>query len=157
MYRYFGDRTALIREALRARFAARREVVNAQPESLSEALVHWTWQTARDPIFVRLILREALADRAEDEPVHADERRRYYARQIEGLRAQQAAGAIRSDIDAEMLFLALLAIIMLPSALPQIARLAVGLDPGTDQFTTRWNELLAHLADALAPTPPRHS
>lgn len=150
VYRYFGDRETLIREALRARFAVRERLLAAQPPSLAEGLVHWTWQTADDPTFARLILREALSDDGAP-PVLADERSDYYARQVDGLRQMQAAGEIREDLDAEMLFLALLAVIMLPSSLPQIVRLAVGLEPGSEEFRDRWSRLLANLADNLAP------
>ena len=97
-----------------------------------------------------MIIREALAD-DQAEPVHATDRRAYYARQIEGIRRMQAAGEIRGEIDPEMLFLALLAVIMLPSAMPQIVRLAVDMDPATPAFRDRWNRVLEHLADALGP------
>lgn len=149
VYRYFGDRETLVREALRAQFAARSAVLDVLPETLGDALSHWTRRTLDDPVFVRLILREALADTGE-EPVDADYRTDYYTRQISMLRDWQADGAIAPELDVEMLFLALLAVITLPAMLPQVVRLATGLAPGSDAFDTRWNGFLDELAASIA-------
>ena len=98
---------------------------------------------------MRLILREALADTGE-EPVDAEYRAEYYARQISMLRDWQADGVISPALDVEMLFLALLAVITLPAMLPQVVRLATGLAPGSEAFDARWDAFLDGLAASIA-------
>ena len=71
------------------------------------------------------------------------------------LRDWQADGEIAPDLDVEMLFLALLAVIMLPAMLPQVVRLATGLAPGSDAFDTRWNGFLDELAASIAVSKAR--
>lgn len=151
VYRYFGDRDTLVREALRDRLARRTSVLDALPETAADALAHWTTQTLSDPIFVRLILREALAYSG-GEPVESEYRAAYYARQIDMVREQQARGALRAELDPEMLFLALLAVIAIPALLPQVVKLATGLDPASAVFEARWRGFLDGLATSLAPS-----
>lgn len=66
------------------------------------------------------------------------------------LRDWQEDGAIAPELDVEMLFLALLAVITLPAMLPQVVRLATGLAPGSDGFDVRWNGFLDDLAASIA-------
>ena len=62
IYRYFGDRVALLQAARRRRFAQRETLLDRLPASLGAMLRWWTRQQQADPHFMRLILREALQD-----------------------------------------------------------------------------------------------
>lgn len=149
VYRWFGDRETLFREALKRRFSARRNMLDRLPENLADVLKWWSKETLADPLIMRLVLREALEFRG-GEPVEAEDRRAYYARQIQMVRAFQASGAIDPAFGPSMLFIALLAVVTLPSSLPQIVQLATGLDPLGEEFSRRWNECLSLLARRLA-------
>lgn len=148
IYRYFHDRETLFVEAFRHQLAKRLSVLGSLPEGLGPILHHWTEQTLQDRTFMHLILRESM-EYAGDEPVEIDARQRYYETQISMLRQMQEKGIIDQEFDLEMLFMALLALISLPSTLPQIVYLATGLQPQSPEFIERWNGLLTMLAEKL--------
>lgn len=152
VYRYFKDRTGLFDAALERRFSGRRGLLSELPEDLGEILVFWAEQSRKDPVFMKMILREALEFRGKT-PAHASFRRGYYRMQIELVRRLQAEGKIPRELDAEMLFVALLAVVTLATALPQIVTLATGLAPGGRRFRSRWHAFLRSLADVLAAQP----
>lgn len=146
VYRYFGDKEGLFREALRHQFREREKLLAQLPTTLPELLVVWSQKQRRDANFLRLIVREALEDQG-DEPVEADARRGYYTRQVEGVRTLQKAGALDARLDPEMLFFALLAVSVAPVILPQIARLVA---PGTERaLKQRWERFLGTFARTL--------
>lgn len=148
VYRWFTDRETLFREALKRRFSQRAGLLDKLPQTLPEIFRWWSQQAASDPNFMRMILREALELR-EKEPVHAEFRREYYRRQIEILKSFQMKKRIGAEFDPEMLFLALLSVVTLTSALPQIVQLATGLRPEDKKFQRRWKAFLDTFAAHL--------
>ena len=154
VYRYFGDKAGLFRATLQRRFQYRSQLLDQLPASFAEILVWWTRQQRSDPHFMRLIQREALQDEGA-EPVEAEARRDYYARQVQMLRDLQSAGIVDPDFDPEMLFVALTAVVVFPDTFPQIVRLATGLSHVSDDFDDRWGAFLAQLAGALGPSGER--
>lgn len=119
IYRYFGDRELLFRAAMQAQFARRSSLLDRVPAELGSILAWWTEETRRDPTFVRMILRESL-DYAGGDPVESAARTAYYERQLEMLEALEERGEIDGTFDREMLFLALLAVVVLPAIMPQV-------------------------------------
>lgn len=152
VYRHFKDRDGLFNAALERRFSGRRNLLDALPDELDEMLVFWAEQSRKDPTFMKMVMREALEFRGKT-PAHAAFRRRYYQTQIDMLRGLQAQGKLREELDPEMLFIALLAVVTLTSALPQIVTLATGLQPEGRRFRTRWHRFLRSLGRALGPPP----
>jgi len=148
VYRWFTDRETLFREALKRRFSQRAGLLDKLPQTLPEIFRWWSQQAASDQNFMRMILREALELR-EKEPVHAEFRREYYRRQIEILKSFQMKKRIGAEFDPEMLFLALLSVVTLTSALPQIVQLATGLRPEDKKFQRRWKAFLDTFAAHL--------
>ena len=148
VYRWFTDRETLFREALKRRFSQRAGLLDKLPQTLPEIFRWWSQQAASDQNFMRMILREALELR-EKEPVHAEFRREYYRRQIEILKSFQMKKRIGAEFDPEMLFLALLSVVTLTSALPQIVQLATGLRPEDKKFQSRWKAFLDTFAAHL--------
>jgi AcrR family transcriptional regulator len=149
VYRYFGDRERLFREALQAQFSKRSALLDKVPADLGDTLVWWSAATRKDSAFVRMILRESL-DYTGEEPVDSLARAAYYARQKGTLDALREDGAIDDGLDSEMLFLALLAVISLPSIMPQVVRLVTGKPAESRVFTRRWEAFLQRLAELLA-------
>jgi len=150
IYRYFGDREGLFHEALRAQFARRAELLEQVPEDFGEILSWWTSRTLDDPTFIRMILRESL-DYAGGEPIESAARSRYYRRQIELLEALGNQGLVDEAFDRELLFLALLSVVILPAIMPQVVLLVTGEEAGSDAFLERWDRFLEQLANALGP------
>ncbi len=148
IYRYFGDKDGLFRATLQRQFQYREQLLDKLPSSFAEMLVWWTRQQRDDPHFMRLIQREALQDDG-SEPVEGEARRAYYARQVEMIRELQRQGVIDPSFDADVLFVALLAIVVFPDTFPQIVRLATGLHHHSEDFGARWSALLRKLAGAL--------
>ncbi len=149
VYRQFGDKPGLFREVLRYRVQRRDAMLDGLPPSLPDLLVWWSRQQRAEPDFMRLILREALEDRGE-EPVEADARRAYYARQVAMVQALQSRGDLDERLDPHMLFFALLVVSVGPTHLPQIARLVCPAEE--DTFTERWESFLRVLAEKLRPS-----
>lgn len=148
VYRWFTDRETLFREALKRRFSQRAGLLGKLPQTLPEIFRWWSQQAASAPSFMRMILREALELR-EKEPVHVEFRSEYYRHQIEILKSFQMKKRIGSEFDPEMLFLALLSVVTLTSALPQIVQLATGLRPEDKKFQKRWKAFLDTFAAHL--------
>lgn len=148
-YRWFKDKETLLREALKRRFSQRAELLGELPETLAGILAWWSEQTLADPDFMRMILREAL-DAGGKEPAHSEFRRAYYRRQIDLMKRLQAEGSIDPAFDPEMLFIALLSVVTLTGALPQIVELATGLCPSDAKFEKRWDAFLELLAAHLS-------
>lgn len=153
VYRWFTDRKTLFREALKRRFSQRAGLLDKLPHTLPEILSWWSQQTRSDPNFMRMILREALEIK-DRQPVHVEFRREYYRRQVELVTHFQKKGCIGPEFDPEMLFLALLSVVTLTSALPQIVLLATGLRPEDKKFQKRWKAFLNTFAAHLSGDTP---
>ncbi|MEQ8964823.1 MAG: helix-turn-helix domain-containing protein [Azospirillaceae bacterium] len=147
VYRHFGAKDRLFDETLRREITRRTAMVEALPADLAAMLRFWSAQQHADASFIRLIAQEGLAaaDAEPDvEPAAAEERRAYYRRQVDDLRALQAAGRLPAGTDPEALFLGLLLLTVGPVILPQIARLVLG-----DRAEGRWDGFLEDLAAVL--------
>lgn len=152
VYRWFTDKETLFNEALTRRFSRRANLLDEAPADLAGLLAWWSEQSLKDPDFMRMILREAL-EAKDRPPAHAAFRRDYYRRQIDLVKRLQAEGNIDPTFDAEMLFIALLGVVTLTTALPQVVELATGASPRGPKFRKRWTGLLQELASHLAPPP----
>lgn len=148
IYRFFTDRETLFHAALAHQFDKRGGLLGKLPEDLGELLVWWTRETRRDKRFMRMILRESL-DYSGESPVLEAVRRQYYGKQMEMLAGLQQVKAVAPEFDVRFLFLALLAITIAPSAIPQVCQLVTGLDAGSDAFSAGWDSMLHTLAGKL--------
>jgi len=150
IYRYFGDREGLFHAALREQFARRAQLLDRVPDDLGEILSWWTSATLDDPTFIRMILRESL-DYGGGEPIESAGRSQYYRRQLEMLEDLRRRGVVDGDFDKELLFLALLSVVILPAIMPQVVLLVTGEEAGSDAFLERWGRFLEKFAEALGP------
>jgi len=150
IYRYFGDREGLFHAALREQFARRAQLLDRVPDNLGEILSWWTSATLDDPTFIRMILRESL-DYGGGEPIESAGRTQYYRRQLEMLENLRRRGVVDGAFDKELLFLALLSVVILPAIMPQVVHLVTGQEAGSDAFLERWGRFLESFAEALGP------
>lgn len=148
IYRFFKNREQLFEAALRHQFSQREQELHSRPESLAEALQWWHKGNTSKPTFMRMILREALEGSGKT-PVEAENRRQYYLKQIESLEEFQSRGELPSELPAPQLFLSLLAITIIPTALPQIAELVTGLPTESDEFEQSWMKFLEGFSTCL--------
>jgi len=148
VYRFFGDKENLFREAMKSQFKSRNELLPELPDSLADVLKWWHQQNRDNPIFMKMILREALDDQG-DKPVEAAFREKYYQQQIELLKSYQNKSSASDDMKPEYLFLGLLALTILPTALPQICRLVTGLEADSAEFDQDWQTFLEAMANQI--------
>ncbi len=146
VYRHFEDRDGLFQAALGAVFADRFRLLEDLPDDLSELFDVWVGRFVENPLFSRIVLREAI-EQPDDEPLHAKLRSDYYAHQVESLTEFQARGLLPKDADLPCLFLMLTAILAFPFLLPQITRLVTGTSPSTPEFADRWRRLFESLLE----------
>lgn len=149
VYRYFKNREQLFEAALRHQFSRREEGLKSLPSDFGETLYWWHTQNRENPTFLRMILREAL-EASGDTVVEAEGRRAYYQKQIALLEQYQEQGKLPGELPAPQLFLSLLAITILPTALPQIAELATGQPPESQAFEKQWKSFLHGFSQVLA-------
>jgi len=148
VYRHFKNREKLFDAALGSVFTARFMLLENLPPELEEILFVWSRRFGQSPDFIKMILREALEHKGKT-PIHADVRRTYYQQQISAVKEFQRLGELPRSADPECLFLMLLAVLVMPHLLPQIAALVTGDSPRTAAFQARWKKLLRMLLGRL--------
>jgi AcrR family transcriptional regulator len=149
VYRHFKDRDALFDAALQDVFERRLQLLESLPEDPARLLSIWSRRFAKDPLFVRMLMREAID--ADGPPAHAARRADYYARQIAGIERMQRDGNLPGGNDPAMLFLLLSACVVFPYVLPQIAALITGCAPESAAFQRRWKRQVLNILG----NPPR--
>ena len=155
LYHYFGEKDDLFRAILRRRFADRPIHPEAGEAPLSTQMGDWFTRVVSNPDWVRLTQWEALEAGA-GPVVEEEERRRRWALAIERIRAEQAAGRLTADLDADLLLLAMVALTTFPVASPPTVRLITGANPADPAFRRRYTRFLVRLAGHLSP-PDRTS
>lgn len=151
VYRHFENRENLFDEALRSVFAQRFTLLEDLPQDLAKLFDLWNKRFQSDSRFIHLIMREALELRDRDPPLHDQLRSQYYTHQIESIKQLQQQGDLPADADSESLFLMLMAILVFPHLLPQVATLVTGNRPDSAKFKRAWkktfNLLIARLQE----------
>jgi TetR/AcrR family transcriptional regulator len=159
LYHYFGDKAQLERAVMSAVMRRQDEEDALYPEShsLAEYMALRCRRSIRPlaRLWGRLLAWEALEHGGEGS-IHFDERRaRYRARIVDRVRASQASGEIDLAFDPSMLALAMLAIELIPRALPNVTRMVTGFNGDEPEFTDRlisvMDELIAHIGPVSAP------
>jgi TetR/AcrR family transcriptional regulator len=150
VYFYFGGKPALFEAVLNEAAEHREKQMAAQPTSLAEGLIYWFRQNMAEPRRIRLIMQEALAPPL---PSGLPERRRQYLeRQLQVVKAFQAAGLLRSDLDPHHLLTLFLAVTSFPACFPKVATVSLRAG-GEAEMLTEWSAGIADLAALLQPAP----
>jgi AcrR family transcriptional regulator len=148
LYHYFGDKEALFVAAVGE---AMREIAEAEPFAADDLGAYVTAMIEfhrRNPDLVRLLLAEARHPASAGRPADAG-RRAHYDTRVEGIRAAQADGRVRADLDPRIVVYAVLALVACAPALPQLSRAILAAGPGEPMSDERFAEQLAALVAAL--------
>jgi TetR/AcrR family transcriptional regulator len=143
---YFGGKEGLYREMLRWCFGQPSDLPESGP--VPDLLVEFFRGVLANPQYSRLLQWEALGG----EPVDDDSRTERFRSMVAAVTAEQAAGRLPADMDADLLLLTLIAAAEYPVAHPQITRMVAGSTPSDPGFAQRYAAHLRRLADRLAPT-----
>ena len=148
LYHYFGSKDGLFRAVLRQRLAERSPTstpTRVGPERLADLQD----RLAAQPDYVRLLMWEAL-ERGRRRPVEDEAARRgVLAEWVDAVRAGQADGVLRADLDPAQLVLTELGVALVPLAFPQLARLLTGRVPDDPEFLAERRDFLVRLTAAV--------
>ena len=156
LYHYVGGKEALFAAALED---AMREIAGAEPFAAGDLGAYVAAMLEfhrRHPHLVQLLLAEGRHRRGR-ELAHAEQRRAHYAHRVAAVRAAQAAGAVRGDVDARIVVYAVLALVVAAEALPGLTELILAADPEREPLSeAQLRAGLRRLLDRLvAPPAPR--
>ncbi|MFE0023505.1 TetR/AcrR family transcriptional regulator [Amycolatopsis sp. NPDC059021] len=98
----------------------------------------------------RLFLWENLTDGAPD-AVGVEEQQEFLRRQVDYVRARQAAGDFPDDVDPAALLLILMSAASAALALPRVVRALTGQDPASPEFAQSYADQLARVVGHLKP------
>src|SRR5688572_28363211 len=113
VYFYFKDKAGLFQAALDAGAEERTKQMAAQPQSLAEALTYWFRRNLADPRRLRLVMQEALSP--ETLPSQPSGRAAYLEQHLAAVKAFQARGLLRGDVEPRHLLTAILALTSFPA------------------------------------------
>lgn len=149
VYFYFRNKEGLFEAVLDAGAEQAEQEISAQPASLAEGLVYWFGRNLAEPQRVRLVMQEALAEGPDTPP--PPRRIAYLGRQIEVVKAFQARGWLRQDMNPRHLLTAILALTSFPACFPKVA--AVSLDAADPEaLEASWSDFLRQVAELLTPS-----
>ncbi|MER7245137.1 TetR family transcriptional regulator [Kribbella sp. NPDC000426] len=144
---YFGGKEGLYR-AVADRWRADEPAIAADAESLGEVVGAYARTSIAQPDLLRLLVREAV-DR-DTSALDPEGQRARFQRMLDDFRQRQTDGELAANLDAAYTGLALFGLAAAPVVFPQIAR-ALGLDPDSEEFATKYAEettrLVEHLKD----------
>jgi AcrR family transcriptional regulator len=154
LYYYFESKEGLFREILRRRLAEGAAKLHDADVADPDRLAERTNRLPAEREYTRLTMWEALETDAE-RPVNAEMRRALYTDWVEGVRAEQRAGRLPDDLDAEQLVLSEVFLTMGPFLLPQLTQLITGRSVKDPEFLAAREEFLRTLGRRLAPAEVR--
>ncbi|MGD6741573.1 TetR/AcrR family transcriptional regulator [Streptomyces sp. BH106] len=141
---YFGGKRGLYEALSEQWLETSMPLTHALP--YAEAVQRYVQMAHEDPDWARTLAREEFGAR----PPAEDDRAAELFKTVEELRARQARGEFRSDLDVGAVSLAFFAASIAPVILPWIAREFTQQDPASQEFTDHYSEQVARMISALA-------
>ena len=149
LYYYFGSKDDLFRAVLRQRLAERDAMARDRDRTGPGRLVDLQNKLEGSSDYVRLLMWEGL-ERGRRRQVEQELlRRESLVEWCDEVREAQRRGDLPDDLDAEQLVLSELALVMFPSAFPQITRLVTGKLPTDPAFKAERRAFLDRLTSRL--------
>ena len=146
---HFGGKEGLYQAVMRDRRSRPGGELTGPPAGHPDALAALFERGRNDPLFVRILLWEALEAPVVDEATD-DARRVLYRERVAWIRAEQDEGRLPTAFDPEILYLMLVGASVYPVLLPRVCELVTGDPPGDAAFATRYADQLRMLARTLA-------
>ncbi|HMF05271.1 MAG TPA: TetR family transcriptional regulator [Acidimicrobiia bacterium] len=149
LYYYFGSKDDLFRAVLRQRLAERDAMARERDRTGPGRLADLQDKLESSSDYVRLLMWEGL-ERGRRRQVEQELlRRESLVEWCDDVREAQRRGDLPDDLDAEQLVLSELALVMFPSAFPQITRLVTGKLPTDPEFKAERRAFLDRLTSRL--------
>jgi TetR/AcrR family transcriptional regulator len=133
IYYYFTDKNGLFDAAVKHMAGRFREVRAGIPVEPKDQIAAYFTAAAQDHKLVRLLQWEALSI-GEETAVDEAARTAWVQAGVDGIRKQQAAGHIPSELDAAQLFLSFQALSAHPFAFTQMTRFITGRNASDPKF-----------------------
>jgi AcrR family transcriptional regulator len=149
IYAYFQSKERLFAEVLGRKLEELGERTPIDPDRLADYAGELFDFHAEHPELARLLLHEALHYGAG--PVPNDERRQTLnERKVEAIREGQERGVIDASLDPRDLVMIVIGLAAWPSAVPQVARMIEGGDPGAAKARARRRTSVQEAARRIA-------
>ena len=139
---YFGGKDGLYRE-LRGTWHADKAARFDADAGLADQMLDFLHRTLADPRHARLTVWNGLSDASPPGEAPIEDRYR--------LAERQESCELAGDLDPRTLRFVLLAAVVLPVIVPDVARQVIGIDPNDPEFETRYAAGLRAIIDRLAP------
>jgi AcrR family transcriptional regulator len=149
LYYYFGSKDDLFRAVLRQRLAERDAMARDRDRTGPGRLADLQDKLEGSSDYVRLLMWEGLERGRRREVEQELLRRESLVEWCDEVREGQRRGDLPDDLDAEQLVLSELALVMFPSAFPQITRLVTGKLPTDPAFKAERRAFLDRLTSRL--------
>ncbi|MFN8026574.1 MAG: TetR family transcriptional regulator [Acidimicrobiia bacterium] len=146
---HFGGKEGLYQAVMRDRRSRPGGDLAGPPGEHPDALAALFERGRTDPLFVRVLLWEALEAPLPDDDTD-DTRRALYRERVAWIRDEQEAGRLPAAFDPEILYLMLVGASVYPVILPRVCELVTGDTPANDEFAQRYADQLRLLARTLA-------
>jgi AcrR family transcriptional regulator len=148
LYHYFGSKDGLYRAVLNQRLSDQKPVA-VEPGDEPSRLSSIFDRLLSSGDFLRLQMWEALERGARGRIENEEARRATMLARVDAVREAQVAGQTTSDLDADLLVIAELALAAYPQAFPQVVRLVTGAGPDAPEFRERYRAFLQKLGAKL--------
>lgn len=145
---YFGGKEGLY-NALTATMYDDYVAASEHDMPFADVVRFFAQSGVRDHDLAKLFLWENLTDGAPD-AIGVEGQRGFLQRQVEYVRARQAAGDFPDDLDPAFLLVIFMAASSAALALPRVVRAVTGQDPNSAEFADAYGEQLARLVGHLA-------
>lgn len=145
---YFGGKEGLY-NALTATMYDDYVAASEHDMPFADVVRFFAQSGVRDHDLAKLFLWENLTDGTPD-AIGVEGQRGFLQRQVEYVRARQAAGDFPADLDPAFLLVIFMAASSAALALPRVVRAVTGQDPNSAEFAEAYGEQLARLVGHLA-------
>jgi TetR/AcrR family transcriptional regulator len=150
---HFGGKKALYGAVMGGRRSRPGGELTGRPAEYPDGLAALFDRGRGDPLFVRVLLWEALerTDPGDPSGSEADTsvRRALYEERIAWVRGEQAAGHLPAALDPGLLYLSLVGASVYPLLLPRVCELVTGEASDTEEFAARYRAHLVALTELL--------
>jgi AcrR family transcriptional regulator len=152
IYAYFGSKEKLFAAVLRRQLARIDEDTALDPDRLPEYAGEVFDFHTEHPAFARLLISEALSYGGGPVP-DQEARDAHQARKMRLVREAQEQGAVDPSFDPGDLLMFIIALVIWPTAAPQVARQFAGEDPDDPEVRARYRAGVVEAVRRIV-TPP---